>query len=56
MSWFDIEKVVNIISRLTKNEDIPSDEVAPCVSKYSLSRAKLSLIAWMLSIPKKTIW
>lgn len=41
---------------LTKNDDIPSDDFSPWVSKYSLSRVRLSLIACMLSIPKKTIY
>lgn len=40
----------------TKSDDEPSDEAAPCMSKKSRRRARLSRIAWILSIPRKTTW
>lgn len=56
--WDQNKMGLNRLGRkiLTKNDDIPSDDFSPWVSKYSLSRVRLSLIACMLSIPKKTIY
>ena len=39
---------------LCSSELLPSEQAEPCASRYSLSRCRLSLSAWMFSMPRYT--